>query len=378
MNANDNGRMIHETRLKMKTFNNIYPKVYSYKNLESAFKKARKGKTKKDYVINFEKDLKNNLIALQEELKNQTYKPAPLKKFLIRDPKTRIIRKSTFKDRIIHHALINILDPIYEREFIHDCCANRKNKGTKEAIRRFDIFKRRVTKNLKSKKAYILKADIKLFFESIDHEILLKKINKKIKDRRTINLIQSIIKNCHNKEKGMPLGNMTSQFFANLYLSDLDYFIKHSLKVKHYIRYVDDFVILHENKERLEAYSLKIKAFLKELKLELHPDKSKIFKLVRGVDFLGFRIFFYHRMLRRRNLRNFKKRLNLQITSFNKGTLSQEKIIQSIEGWLAYASQGNTHNLRKKLITQLETHINQKSLNKQLSRSKQWEESKHN
>ena len=232
---------------------NLYTQIYSIKNLVLAWQRAREGKTKKGYVIDFEKKLGFNLKALHEELKNQIYKPKPLKTFILRDPKIRKISKSHFRDRIVHHALVKIIEPIFDKAFIYDCCANRKGKGTLFALNRFESFKRKVTNNLKSK-AFCLKADIKHYFQEVDHEILLEIIKKKISDEKVIWLIERILENNvvgNPKGKGMPLGNLTSRFFANVYLSRLDYFVKKTLKKKYYIRYVDDFVILDQSKEKL-------------------------------------------------------------------------------------------------------------------------------
>ncbi|MEK6882996.1 MAG: reverse transcriptase domain-containing protein, partial [Nanoarchaeota archaeon] len=159
-----------------------------------AWRKARKGKTKKNYVIEFEKDTIKHLINLHNEIKNQTYTPKPLKTFILRDPKTRKISKSHFRDRIIHHALCNILEPIFDKTFIYDSCANRIGKGTLFALKRFEVFKRRVTNNLKSE-AFCLKADIKHYFQEVNHEILLEIIKRKITDENVIQLVKKILNN---------------------------------------------------------------------------------------------------------------------------------------------------------------------------------------
>ena len=235
---------------------NLYPEIYSMKNLILAWKKARKGKTQKDYVIEFEKNLRANLRALHYELRFQIYKPKPLKTFILRDPKTRKISKSDFRDRIVHHALIRILEPIFDKTFIYDSCANRKDKGSLFALNRLNLFKKKTTNNLKTE-LFCLKADIKHYFQEVNHNILLNIIKKKIKDERVVWLIKRILENNVSDNptgKGMPLGNLTSQFLANLYLNDLDYFVKHQLKVKYYIRYVDDFILLDSSKEQLLSW----------------------------------------------------------------------------------------------------------------------------
>src|SRR3989344_9686743 len=239
----------------MKTCKNLYSKIYLLHNLLLAYEKARKGKSKKLSVIEFEKDLEVNIKQLQSELISLSYKPRSLKRFIIRDPKTRTIHSSAFRDRVIHHALINVIGPIFEKIFIHDSYASRITKGTKLAVDRFDYFKRKVSQNGKvisgadleegrttSKnfvKGYCLKADIRKYFDNVDHEILLTIIRRKISDEKIIWLVKKILNNFEpNSVKGMPLGNYTSQFFANVYLNELDYFVKHRLKARFYIRYV--------------------------------------------------------------------------------------------------------------------------------------------
>lgn len=277
----------------MKTYGNLYSKLCSLKNLELAFKKARKDKALLPYVVEFEESLEENLIKLHEELSSFTYQPRELKTFILRDPKTRKISKSHFRDRVVHHAICNIISPFYNKRFISDSFANRIGKGTFNAIKRFDYFKRKASKN-NTIKCYILKADIKHYFDTVNHNIFLEMLREKIKDERLLWLIKIILKNHKTQAegKGMPLGNLTSQFFANVYLNELDQFVKHNLKAKYYIRYVDDFVILHQSKKQLEIWEKEIDNFLKnELKIELHPDKCKIYSLANGTQFLGYRIF---------------------------------------------------------------------------------------
>ncbi len=334
---------------------NLYSKIYEFDNLFLAWQKARKGKTRKNYVVKFEKYLERNLLDLEFELKNEFYKPLPLQTFILRDPKTRKISKSDFRDRVVHHAIVNILEPIVEKTFVFDSCANRKGKGTLFALKRFEKFRRIVTKNFSSK-GFCLKADIRHYFEEVDREILLKIISKKIKDEKVLWLIEKIVTAnnfCREREineKGMPLGNLTSQFFANIYLNELDYFVKKKLWAKHYIRYVDDFVILHESKEQLEEWKEEIDNFLKEeLKLELHRDKSKVILLSSGIDFVGFRNFYYFRLLRKRNVRRMFSKIN----KFEEKTLAYDSIIEIFEGWNAYAKWANALGLRRKVLSKI-------------------------
>src|SRR3989344_6784729 len=187
----------------MKTYKNLYEDIYDLNNLFLAYKKAKKGKSKKDYVIEFEKNLFENLRELHEELKNQTYSPKPLKTFILRDPKTRKISKSAFRDRIVHHAIVRILEPIFDKTFIYDSCANRKCKGNLFALKRLYCFVRKVSRNGELNgwfnnnqiKGYCLKADIKHYFEEVNHEVLLEIIQRKIKDEKVIWLIERILAN---------------------------------------------------------------------------------------------------------------------------------------------------------------------------------------
>jgi retron-type reverse transcriptase len=341
----------------MKTYKHLFEELCRWQNIILAWRKARKGKTKKNYVIEFESDLRNNLLSVKHELENQTYKPLPLKRFIVRDPKTRVIHSSAFRDRIVYHAIVNVIEPIFEKVFIYDSCASRIGKGNLFALKRFDEFKRKVSKNGEIKgwfndnqvKGYCLKADIKHYFQEVNHETLLKIIRKKIADERVMSIILKILDNFEgNNGKGMPLGNLTSQFFANVYLNELDYFVKHKLKAEYYIRYVDDFVILHNSKKQLEDWKKQIEVFLREnLKIELHPQKSKIVSLSQGVDFVGFRNFYYFRLLRKRNINNMKKKIEI----FKQGLMKEDKFLESFQGWSAYAKWANTFKLRRRMLS---------------------------
>ncbi|MFH1802367.1 MAG: reverse transcriptase/maturase family protein [archaeon] len=334
----------------------FFHKIHDLDNLLLAYKKAHKGKTRKSYVIKFERDLERNLLDLQFEIKNQFYKLQPLKKFILHDPKTRTISVSDFRDRVVHHAIINITGPMFEKSFIYDSCANQKGKGNLFAIKRFEKFMKKVSRNGTKNsliypnhvKGHCFKADIKHYFQEIDLEILLSTIQRKIKDKKVMWLIKKIVSGGGGEgsqtQKGMPLGNLTSQFFANVYLNELDYYVKHVLKVKYYLRYVDDFAILHVSHEQLSTWKNQINEFLKEnLKLELHPQKSRIIRFSRGIDFVGFRISYHHKLLRKRNLKAMKKKIEL----YSKGAMCFSDAKKSYDGWNTYAHWANTHKLRK-------------------------------
>ncbi|MEK6813062.1 MAG: reverse transcriptase domain-containing protein [Nanoarchaeota archaeon] len=352
----------------MKTYPDIYAQLCSLENLESAFQKAKLGKSKKLYVLEFEANLKENLEQLQKELQLQTYMPQPLKRFIIRDPKTRVIHASAFLDRVVHHAITNVLGPIFEKKFVYDSYASRVNKGTHKAIQRFAQFMRKVSRNGAQVtqaatnnhiQGYVLKADIQHYFDTVDHEILIAILRKIVPDEKLINLVKKILNNLDMKisGKGMPLGNYTSQFFANVYLNELDYFVKHVLQCKYYIRYVDDFVILHSNKGILENYGVRIKEFLRAIKLELHPQKSKILPLKDGITFLGYKIFYCYRLLRRRNRFRFERRFKDYLQQCKDGELTYFEIVTKLQGWFGYAKWANTYRYRKLIFKRLNQEV---------------------
>jgi len=342
----------------MKTYKNLWQELCSYQNLESAYERARKGKTQKPYVIEFEKNLKQNILSLRSELLFHCYRPQPLATFVIRDPKTRKISKSAFRDRIVHHALFRVIEPIFDNRFIYDSYANRTGKGTLKAIERFDAFKRKVSQNDR-KECFVLKGDIKQYFDTVDQSMLLRIIKRRITDARVLWLIRTILQNYASAGgKGMPLGNLTSQFFANVYLDELDQFVKHTLKAKFYIRYVDDFVILHNDRKLLESYKKQIDSFLKRtLDLELHKQKSKIYSIDRGIPFLGFRVFYFHTLLRKTNIRKMEKRLERFKSLYDQGVVPYDTIYESFQGWMGYAKDANTYTLRQRVAAHVETYF---------------------
>ncbi|MAG20028.1 hypothetical protein CL618_01180 [archaeon] len=233
-------------------------------------------------------------------------------------------------------------------------------------MQRFDKFKRKISNNGKltnnpytnnSVQGYLLKADIKHYFKTVNHDVLLKILKRRIKDKQVIQLTKLILEN-FEKEKGMPLGNLTSQFFANLYLNELDYFIKHKLKAKFYIRYVDDFVILHPDKNTLKEYKIAINSFLNnKLQLQLHPTKSKIQPLNKGTIFLGYKIFYHHKLLRKSNLRNFYKKFNENLKLFQKRIITKKELKRNLNGWFGYSLHANTYKLRNKILKQSQQSI---------------------
>jgi len=246
----------------------------------------------------------------------------------------RHIHKAEVRDRIVHHLISKYLNQIYDKTFIYDSYSCRINKGTHKAVNRLKQFSLKQNKNNKIN-FYCLKCDIRKFFDSIDHNVLIEILKRKIKDKGILNLIAEIIDSFHAKEnKGIPLGNLTSQYFANIYLNEFDQFIKHKLKAKHYIRYTDDFVIFGRNQKFLKEIINPIDNFLKnKLKLSLHPDKIIMRKYNQGIDFLGYVTLPYHRVLRTKTKRRMFKKINHN----------------NLQSYLGVLGHCNGYKLRKKL-----------------------------
>ena len=348
----------------MKRFGNLYKDICSINNLREAFYQARKGKKKTLANTTFEINLEWELYQLQEELTNKTYQAGSYTTFKIFDPKERMISAAPFRDRVVHHAICNIIEPIFEPTLINDTYANRKGKGTHAGIIRCQEFLRQ--------HKWVLKCDIRKYFPSIDHTILKQLIRRKLKCKPTLELIDKIIDNSNpqelvidyfenddlfspiEKKKGLPMGNLTSQFFANLYLSPFDHYVKEDLGIKGYVRYVDDFVIFHNDKASLHEIKRQIQNFLaNQLRLVVHPRKTQISPCRDGITFLGQRIFTTHRRLTRKNVNRFRKRLRHRLKDYKAGKIAPELMESQLNSWLGHAKQANTFRLRKQIYNYL-------------------------
>jgi len=298
-----------------------------------------KGKRKRKDVQEFGLSLMDNIIGLHNNLANNTYNHGSYQAFRINDPKPRQIHKSLVLDRLIHHAIYRQLYPFFDRIFITDSFSCRIGKGTHKALNRFRQFGFKVSKN-NTRTCWVLKCDVRKFFENINHEILLSILKEYIPDRNIIWLLEKVILSFSSAPgRGLPLGNLTSQLFVNIYMNEFDHFVKHKLKTKYYIRYADDFVIFSHDKTWLEELLPKIADFLSEnLKLNVHPDKVFIKTLASGVDFLGWVHFPDHRMLRTTT----KRRMMNRIKIFPKP--------ETVSSYLGLLKHGNTYNLRQKVL----------------------------
>ncbi len=321
----------------------IFEEVVSFENLLKAFYKAKKGAGKTEDANRFFYNLESEIAALQIELMTGDYQPGEYRKFTIYEPKERVISVAPFRDRVVHHAVVSVLEPIFEKVFIHDSYATRKKKGTHKAVLRAQEFIR--------KNRWFLKSDIKSYFASIDVDILLKITKRKIKDPQLMALLEKIFKNGSEKHRGLPIGNLTSQFFANVYLNIFDHFVKEELKVKEYIRYMDDFVVFSEDKEVLKAIKNKVRDFLStELKLTPKESATYINSSTNGLGFLGKRVFPGTIRIKRENLKRSMANLKKRCFEFENNAISELRFTQSIASITEYLSEGNTYKFRNTLI----------------------------
>ena len=330
---------------------NPFNRIISLENLFLAWQEFKKGKSNKINVQQFGYNLENNLVCLHEELETKSYKHSNYTAFSVCDPKLRRIHKAIVKDRILHHAIFRVLYPIFDKSFIFDSYSCRTGKGSHRAIRRLEDFLHKSSKN-NCKNIFALKCDIKKFFDSIDQEILLELIKKKIKDENSVWLIEKIIRSFL---VGIPLGNVTSQLFANVYLNELDQFVKHKLKVKHYLRYCDDFIILNEDVEYLKKLIVKIKDFLnKKLKLTLHPNKIIIRKYKQGIDFLGYIVLPHHRVLRTKTKRRILRKMTNKCRLLQEELITEEFFGQSLQSYLGILKHCEGHGTKMKIMKIIE------------------------
>lgn len=320
-----------------------YQHIISVENLLSALREFTKGKKQKKDVQQFSLRLMDNILKLHRDLADRTYVHGDYHAFNISDPKPRNIHKALVRDRLVHHAIYRVLCPFFDRTFISDSYSCRLYKGTHRALNRFRDFGQKVSKN-NTRTCWVLKCDVRKFFASIDHGVLFAILEQYIPDKDILWLLTRVIDSFHSTRfgVGLPLGNLTSQLLVNIYMNEFDQYMKHRLKAKHYIRYADDFVILSNDKKRLENILIEISDFLQvKLRLNLHPDKVFIKTFASGVDFLGWVHFSDHRVLRTSTKKRMFKRLA-------EGEVSETTILS----YLGMLSHGNGMGLQE-MITGL-------------------------
>src|SRR3989344_5511998 len=318
--------------------------IISPENLLAAWREFVRGKRHKRDVQEFGLRLMDNILELHLDLQNKTYRHGPYQHFRINDPKPRDIHKATVRDRIVHHAIHRVLYWFCHQVFITDSFSCRLGKGTHKAMNRFRAFAYHVSHN-HTKTLWALKCDIRKFFASIDQTILLSILKERIPDENIIWLLDQVIHSFHSTcpGTGLPLGNLTSQLFVNIYMNEFDQFVKHGLRQRHYLRYADDFVFMHHDKDVLTVILSQAHDFLEEkLKLTLHPDKIFLKTATSGVDFLGCVHFYHHRALRTTT----KKRMFRKIIETSKRT----EVVQS---YLELLRHGNTHRLKQEFNSKI-------------------------
>ncbi|MFA7664308.1 MAG: reverse transcriptase/maturase family protein [Clostridia bacterium] len=324
----------------MKTYNNLYGKVYAYENLLSAYLKCKRGKGDKQYAQDFAANLDGNLRSIQNDLIAKTWTSHGYTRFTVSDPKPRTINAPDFGDRVVHRTLYDVIGPLFEMQFGYDSYACRKGKGTHAGIRRLKRFIQSYREPI-----YYLKVDVKSYFASIDHTVLTQIIRRTIADRDVLDLIEKILDSYHDTPGvGIPLGNLTSQLFANVYLNELDTFVKHHLKARHYIRYMDDIVLLHPEKEQLWEWRDAIAGFLGTLKLRLHPRKQVVAPVRCGIDFLGYVVFRDHVRIRNRNIHRVYDRMKW----IEEGTYPRDPM-SSIMSWMGYSIHADAYHLNESI-----------------------------
>lgn len=344
----------------MKRYGQLFDRLTSFENLYQASRQARMGKRFKINCAAFEMNVEEEILTLQAELKDKSYTPGDYREFTIYERKPRKISAAPYRDRVVHHALCNIIEPILERTFIHDSYACRVGKGTHAAVDRFTEFAR--------KYRYVLKTDIRKYFPSIDHELLYSKIVRKIKCQDTLWLLRLIIVQSNAQDpvndyfpgddlfepylrrRGIPIGNLTSQFFANVYLNDLDHFAMNVLQCPGYIRYVDDIAVFGDDKGRLWEIARLMSEFLCRERLSLHGNKTMVIPVAEGIDHLGYRIYPTHRRVRKDNGYRFIRKIRMMSNLFNKGRLSFADLNASVQSWIGHAGHADTYGLRRTIF----------------------------
>ena len=344
----------------MKRHGNLWPLVVDFENLLRASRLAQKRKRFRPNVLAFNDRLEQELQQLQTELTTLSYRPGDYRTFRIRDPKPRMISAAPYRDRVVHHALCNVIVPLLDRTLIETTYANRLGYGSHRALKRFTEWTRQYR--------YCLQCDISKYFPSIDHEILKALIRRHLKCPETLWLIDTIIDASNEqvpvieyfpgdnlltpveRRRGLPIGNLTSQFFANVYLSPFDHFVKRRLKLKRYLRYVDDFAAFSDDWQEMAEARGAMEECLATLRLKMHPVKSQLFETRYGANFVGFRILPDRIRVRNDNVRRARQRLKALQLQYATGEIDLEPLVQRFQSWEAHLQHGDTYRLRQKVF----------------------------
>ena len=360
--AHNNRITISSILLIVKAAKSQFDNIVSLETLFMAHKKAIKGKRNNRTATAFDANLAGELLLLQTELVDGTYRPHAYRKKVIREPKVRLIEAPAYRDRIVHHALHETLGKLYERHFIPDSFACRPGRGIHQAADRVQHFLRSGGPGI-----YVCKLDISKYYASINHGRLMELLRTKIDDERTINLLQVIIDSTDSGDehaelfasdshyftkgrRGIPIGNLTSQLFANVYLHHADMYAKHQLKIRHYVRYMDDILFFHHDKAQLQTWRAAMTTFLyDDLYLTINPHKVRVYPSRVGVDFVGYVVHPHYKRLRGSSVRRFKKKYRKQLVAVMRGHMDPEAMRESFASWEAHAKHAKSARLRAHL-----------------------------
>ena len=330
----------------MKRHGHLFEQVVEYGNLLAAAHRARRGKRDRIAVARFVFDLEPNLLRLQQELRSGSYRMRPYRTFVIREPKRRQICAADFRDRVVHHALCAALDPIFEGCLIDDTFACRRGKGTHAAVRRLQQFSRRFR--------YVQMCDVRRYFETVDHDVLRALCRRKLKDRALLSLLDRIIDHPlpgAEAGKGVPIGNLTSQYFANVYLGELDHFVKERLRLPAYLRYMDDFAVFADSKPELHRGLAAVREFLHAtLRLELREERTLLAPVTQGVPFLGFRVFPGVVRLDGRKLARMRRKVRQREAEHRFGRINEEELAGSVRGMVGHVCHIDSLQARRQLF----------------------------
>jgi retron-type reverse transcriptase len=343
------------------SFSDAFERIPSWENLLEAYHKAALGKRRRESAARFEHQVADRLIELQRELRSFRYRPGPYTNFYIHEPKKRLISAAPFRDRVVHHALCNVIEPKFERRFIFDSYANRVGKGTHRALNRLQQFARNYR--------YALRMDIVQHFPSIDHAILRDTLGRVIREPDVLWLVDRIVESgagvldgeyslvwfsgddlfAVRRPRGLPIGNLTSQFWSNCYLDPFDHFVKRELRCPAYLRYVDDFALFSDSRRELWRWKDAIVDRLAKMRLKIHP-RAQVAPVNAGIPWLGFVVYPTHRLLKARKVHHFSRRLQDRWRAYCSGEISFAEFDATVKGWINHVRCGDTWGLRRHIL----------------------------
>lgn len=336
-----------------RTANGLWPQVIDFENLYAAYQEARKGKRYRAEVLRYRLNAEEHLANLQNHLIWKSWQPGQQREFVVREPKLRAIQAPPFEDRVLHHALVRVIEPVFERKFISDSYACRKGKGTQAAVQRVQ-HQLRVARRNWGDGVYVLKADISRFFASIVHTVLLREIGRAISDADVLWLYEQIIRGYgHGHGVGLPVGALTSQLGANVILNRLDHAAKDDMGFNHYVRYMDDFVVILPDKAAAQRALRELQEAVHSLGLALNP-KTAIHPWQRGVDFCGYRIWPTHILPRKRNVRRARADFRRLAKAYAAGRVDAARVRQRVDAFRAYAKHCNARRTVEGVLHELD------------------------